>query len=65
MAENGGEYGNVKSVYQEFVQLPCDETGNLYQAGVFYAFEGVGLGFRRGGLILDNMSKFVGHIINN
>ena len=40
-----------------------DENGNFYQAGVFYAYEACALGFRRGGKILNNMSKFVGHII--
>ena len=29
----------------------------------FYAYEACGLGFRKGGVILDNMSKFVGHIV--
>jgi len=61
--ENGGSYTNSKSVYQEFVELPKDADGAHYQAGVFFAYEGAGLGFRKGGAILDNMSKFVGHII--
>lgn len=61
--ENGGNYANSKSVYQEFVELPKDADGAHYQAGVFFAYEGAGLGFRKGGAILDNMSKFVGHII--
>lgn len=61
--ENGGNYANSKSVYQEFVQLPKDGEGAYYQAGVFFAYEGAGVGFRKGGAILDNMSKFVGHII--
>jgi glutathionylspermidine synthase len=56
-----GEYGEFASIYQEYVELPKDSKGNSYQAGVFFAHEGCGLGFRRGGLILDNMSKFVGH----
>jgi len=60
-----GEYGSFASIYQEFTQLPKDSQGRYYQAGVFFAYEGCGLGFRRGGAILDNMSKFVGHIIRN
>ncbi len=56
-------YGSMKMIYQEYTPLPCDERGNFYQAGVFYAYEACGVGFRRGGKILDNMSKFVGHII--
>jgi glutathionylspermidine synthase len=59
--ENGGEYENFKPVYQEYVELPTDEKGNSYQAGVFFAYEGCGVGFRRGNKILNNMSKFVGH----
>ncbi|MEA3353752.1 MAG: glutathionylspermidine synthase family protein [Campylobacterota bacterium] len=58
-----GEYENFKPVYQEYTQLPQDQDGNHYQAGVFYAYEACGLGFRKGGKILDNMSKFVGHIV--
>ena len=58
-----GEYENYKSIFQEYYEFPQDEFGNSYQAGVFFAFEGAGLGFRRGNKILDNMSKFVGHVI--
>ena len=54
-------YKNYKSIFQEYYEFPQDEFGNSYQAGVFFAFEGAGLGFRRGNKILDNMSKFVGH----
>ncbi|HQR73781.1 MAG TPA: glutathionylspermidine synthase family protein [Sulfurovum sp.] len=56
-----GEYDSHKMVYQTYTQLPTDEEGNSYQAGVFYAYEACGLGFRKGGKILNNMSKFVGH----
>jgi len=58
-----GAYENFKPIYQEYVEFPQDENGNYYQAGVFYAYEACGLGFRKGGIILDNMSKFVGHIV--
>jgi len=58
-----GDYGNYKKIYQEYVEFPKDAKGRSYQAGVFFAYEGCGVGFRRGGEILDNMSKFVGHII--
>jgi glutathionylspermidine synthase len=58
-----GDYGNFKPIYQEYVEFPKDENGDHYQAGVFYAYEACGLGFRKGGIILDNMSKFVGHIV--
>ncbi len=36
----------------------------IYQTGVFYAYEACGLGFRKSGKILDNMSKFIGHIVS-
>ena len=65
MAQEEGEYENFAPIYQEYVELNTDENGESYQAGVFYAYEACGLGFRRGGLILNNYSKFVGHVINN
>jgi len=60
---NDGPYGNFKPIYQEYVEFPKDLQGNSYQAGVFFAYEACGLGFRRGGKILNNMSKFVGHVL--
>jgi glutathionylspermidine synthase len=62
--ENGGEYENFKPVYQEYTELVTDENGNSYQAGVFFAYEGCGVGFRKGNKILNNISKFVGHKAN-
>lgn len=62
LQENVGPYGNNKSIYQEYIEFNSHEN-EYYQAGVFFAYEGCGLGFRKGGLILDNYSKFVGHII--
>jgi len=61
--QKAGEYDSHKMVYQEYVELPEDEEGNSYQAGVFFAYEACGVGFRRGSKIINNMSKFVGHII--
>ncbi|MEA3553029.1 MAG: glutathionylspermidine synthase family protein [Campylobacterota bacterium] len=58
-----GEYENFKPIYQEYVEFPQSANGDHYQAGVFYSYEACGLGFRKGGKILDNMSKFVGHIV--
>lgn len=63
IAEIDGQYGHHPSIFQEYVEFPQDAAGNRYQAGVFYVYEACGLGFRRGGEILDNMSKFVGHIV--
>ncbi|WP_418186660.1 glutathionylspermidine synthase family protein [Aliarcobacter lanthieri] len=61
--QTSGEYEGHKAIYQEYVEFPKDEKGNFYQAGVFYSYEACALGFRRGGKILNNMSKFVGHMI--
>jgi glutathionylspermidine synthase len=58
-----GDYDNHKMVYQSYTELPKDEEGASYQAGLFFAYEPCAVGFRKGGLILDNMSKFVGHIV--
>ncbi len=60
---NDGPYGNFRPIYQEYFEFPKDAQGNSYQAGVFFAYEACGLGFRRGGKILNNMSKFVGHVL--
>ncbi|QJW91576.1 glutathionylspermidine synthase family protein [Spirosoma taeanense] len=59
-----GEYGEYNKIYQEYVDFPQDSAGRIFQAGVFYAGEACGLGFRRGGLILDNSAGFVGHIVS-
>jgi len=65
IAHTIGQYDHHRSVFQEYVEFPQDAAGHRYQAGVFYAYEACGLGFRRGGEILDNMSKFVGHLIGH
>jgi len=57
------EYEAFKPVYQAYVSLPRDAQNASYQAGMFYAYEACGLGFRKGGEILNNMSKFVGHVV--
>lgn len=59
-----GEYGDYPKIYQEYVEFPKDAVGNTYQAGVFYAGDTCGLGFRRGGVILDNGAGFVGHVVD-
>ena len=63
LAELDGDYGSFASIYQEYYELPRDSDGAKYQAGLFYAYESCGLGFRKGGEIIDNMAKFVGHIV--
>lgn len=63
LTETPGEYDSYRKIYQGFADFPKDSENRSYQAGVFFAWEGCGLGFRRGGEILDNMSKFVSHRI--
>ena len=58
-----GPYDNHKKIYQEYVEFPKDVKGAKYQAGVFFAYEACGLSFRKGGEVMDNMSKFVGHVL--
>ncbi|GGB92787.1 glutathionylspermidine synthase family protein [Dyadobacter sediminis] len=58
-----GEYDSQNKIFQEYVRFPTDAAGFSYQAGVFYAGEACGLGFRRGGRILDNTAQFVGHVV--
>ena len=58
-----GDYAEQIKIYQEFVEFPKDSDGNYYQAGVFYVGEACGLGFRKGGKILDNTAQFCGHLI--
>ncbi|WP_428653686.1 glutathionylspermidine synthase family protein [Runella sp.] len=58
-----GDYGDYEKVYQEYVEFPRDALGQRYQAGVFWAGDACGLGYRRGGKIIDNTAQFVGHLV--
>ncbi len=59
-----GNYENFMPVFQEFTELNRDEKGAYYHAGVFFAYEGCGLGFRKAVRpIIDDDAKFVGHVI--
>ncbi len=65
-----GEYFEQNTVFQEYTEFLKDNAGNSraafrYQAGVFFAGEACGLGYRRGGKILDNKSQFCGHLIED
>jgi len=62
ITENDGEYANGRVIYQEFAELNAAK-GQRFQAGVFFAYEACGLGFRAGGDIIDNYAKFIGHIL--
>lgn len=61
--QTDGPYDNYKKVYQEYVDFNKDVHGNKYQAGVFFSYEACGMSFRKGDEIMDNMSKFVGHVL--
>lgn len=57
-----GEYEDQIKVYQALAQLARDNKGHYYQAGVFFAYEACGVGFRRSThRIIDNAAQFVGH----
>lgn len=58
-----GPYGIHPMIYQEYAELATDSQGRSYQAGVFFAWEACGLGFRRGTKILNDTATFVPHII--
>ncbi|WP_300701735.1 glutathionylspermidine synthase family protein [uncultured Campylobacter sp.] len=60
--QNDGEYIGNNFIYQEFTQLNSKDD-LYYQAGVFFAYESCGLGFRKGSRIIDNFAKFVAHYI--
>lgn len=62
LEQRGGEYANYKEMYQEYYELNS-HNGFYYQPNVFFAYESCGLGFRKGGGIMDNLSKFVSHVI--
>lgn len=59
-----GQYDNYTSIYQEMATLNRDEKGHYYQAGVFFAYEGCGLGFRTASrAILEDGASFSAHMI--
>ena len=63
LSQRDGVYDNFKKVYQEYTNFGEDEKGFKYQGGIFFAYEGCGLSFRKAKDIHDNMSKFVAHKI--
>ncbi|MCC9166903.1 glutathionylspermidine synthase family protein [Pontibacter harenae] len=58
-----GEYDHQQQVYQRWCDLPEDNKGYAYQAGVFWAGEGCAIGFRREKGIITNLSQFVPHLV--
>lgn len=64
LERNKGDFGHYPSVYQKFVELPKDEDGDIYQAGVYFTYKPVALSYRRrDGLIVDTDAEFIGHYI--
>jgi glutathionylspermidine synthase len=61
---SGGEYEKQRTVFQAYADLARDQVGQYYQAGVFFAYEACGLGFRRSTKrIIDDGAQFVGHTV--
>jgi glutathionylspermidine synthase len=61
--QKDGEYGNFKSIYQEYVELPKIGDTSI-QAGIFFAYEACGLGFRsQDRLIIEDRASFMAHIV--
>lgn len=58
-----GDYFEQTSIYQEYTEFLKDQSNNYYQAGVFFSGESCGLGFRKGGKIIDNKATFCGHLV--
>jgi glutathionylspermidine synthase len=65
VSETEGEYFEQNKVYQEYVDFLQDSEGTYYQAGVFFAGEACGLGFRKGGKIINNTAQFVDILLSN
>jgi glutathionylspermidine synthase len=63
LSSTEGEYADQPPVYQQWVALPQDAAGNLYQTGVFWAGEGCAIGYRRDPGIINNTSQFLAHLI--
>lgn len=63
LASSTGDYSMQDYVYQAYTEFMYDKAGLNYQAGVFMSADACGLGFRRGGLILDNTAQFCGHVV--
>lgn len=60
-----GEYEAQPSIFQALARLDQDAEGQYYQAGVFFAYEACGMGFRRSPRrIIDNGAQFAGHTVS-
>lgn len=63
VASTTGDYGQQPHICQAWADLPQDNQGYLYQAGVFWAGDGCAIGFRRERGIITNLSQFVAHVV--
>ncbi|MEO1713270.1 MAG: glutathionylspermidine synthase family protein [Bacteroidota bacterium] len=64
LAEHDGDYGEQRMVYQAMATLNRDSEKNYYQPGVYFCKEPCALSFRRrDGMIIDEDSQFIGHLI--
>lgn len=64
LEETGGEYGEEGFIYQELVDLYRTEHGAYIIGSWIIGGESVGISFRESnGLITDNMSRYIPHII--
>lgn len=63
IAESGGDYGEDGFVFQELFDIPSFD-GNYPIIGSWVVDgEACGMGIREGGLITDNVARFVPHVI--
>ncbi|GAA3934957.1 glutathionylspermidine synthase family protein [Hymenobacter algoricola] len=58
-----GEFAGQPQLYQAWAELPTDQQGRRYQAGVFWAGEACALSFRRDAGFITNLSEFVPHLL--
>ncbi|WP_051167083.1 glutathionylspermidine synthase family protein [Hymenobacter norwichensis] len=58
-----GEFSHQPQVRQRFANLPQDQQGRYYQAGVFWAGSACAIGFRRETGFITNLSEFVPHLL--
>lgn len=61
-----GEYGSEGFVYQQFVDLHTEDTGTIIIGSWVIGQESCGMSFRESfGLITNNSSRYIPHIIKN
>jgi glutathionylspermidine synthase len=63
IAASEGSYGKEGYIYQELYKLPGDYNQNPVIGAWIIEGYPCGMGIREGGLITDNKSRFVPHVI--